>query len=334
MNLLTTINKYDQKDKKYCFNYEEYYNAFKEIYPTKGYAFNLKINYENFTKENLDKLFNILTNILNNPLIKEKENYEIIEEEITCLPNQTIEVFNKLFDNKALAIFGHGGAGKKIIESEGMYCRYPNLGSHFLQLSKTNESLSQLNDWPHLGSKQILIMALNNEELNPIYIKKSKKNSLNEEYLIPNEYFVGYYDTDSKLFYLNPNFKIEHKYDELATGYVFDEEFFPLEINLDDVNIINLYRNLEKIFNVLYMASIKVNLSRRGYIEVTKQILKYMNDSYKIQDTLTPEYIENLKQNEQKKIELENNNNDIENNFDESLWNFDDWNLDDKSNTK
>lgn len=333
MNLLNTINDYTDQEKKYCFNYEEYFNAFEQIYPIKGSGFNLKIDYDGFTKKNLDKLFNILTKILNNPKIKEKEIYEIPKEEINCLPKQTIETFNKLFDNKELAIFGHGGAGKEIIESEGMYCRYPDLGSHFLQLTKTNESLNQLNDWPHLGSKQILIMALNNEELNPIYIKTDSKNSHNEEYLIPNEYFVGYYDTESKFFYLNPNFKMEHKYDERATGYVFDEEFFPTAIDINDSNIINLYRTLEKIFNVLYMASIKVNLSKRGYIEVTKQILKYMNEACKIQDILTPEYIEKLKQNEQEKIEFENNNN-IENNFDDSIWSFDGWDLDDKSKTK
>ena len=82
------------------------------------------------------------------------------------------------------------------------------------------------------------------------------------------------------------------------------------------------------------MASIKVNLSKRGYIEVTKQILKYMNEAYKIQDILTPKYIEKLKQNEHQKIEFENNNNNIENNFDDFLWNFDDWDLDDKLKTK
>lgn len=300
----------------YSFDYKKYSDELKKSYPIIG-VFNMKVDYDCFTINNLDILMNVLKKIILNPIIQEKEiTNDENEEDITCLAKQAKEIFNKLFANKNLVIYGHGGAGKKIIESDGMRCQYADLGSHFIGLTKTNDSLKVLNNWPHHNASQIAIMALNKTECNPIYIQREAKNSYDTEVnLIPNEYFAGYYDAITGTFVANPNFKIEHEYDERATGYVFDERFSQSNLSCNDSNICDLYDVLERINQVMYMASNMCYLSQKGYIDVLKQISVLIKKAYSIQKILNPEYIEKLKKEEelemQKKLKEQENSTNV-----------------------
>lgn len=304
-----------EKRTTYSFDYEKYSDELKKLYPIKG-VFDMTVDYDCFTIDNLDKLMNVLKEIMFNPIIQEKETInEEIEEDITCLPKQAKEVFDKLFANKDLVIYGHGGAGKEIIESDGMRCQHANLGSHFVGLSKTNASLTALNNWPHRNASQIAIMALNKTECNPIYIQREAENLYDTETnLIPNEYFAGYYDAITGTFVVNPNFKTEHEYDERATGYVFDERFSMGYLSCNDSNIRDLYGVLERISQVMYMASNMCYLSQKSYVDVLKQLSILIKKAYSIQKILNPDYIEELKKVEelemQKGFEEQENSND------------------------
>ena len=318
-------------DKAYCFDYEKYMEVLDRLYPTEGISQNL--NYDDFTQNNYDTLMKVLSDILEKPKLKDVKELEFDEEEITCLPDQAKKIFDQLFENKNLRIYGHGGAGKEIVESKGMKCKYNNLGSHFIQLTKTNESLSQLNNWHHKSSNQIAILVLNVTEYNPIYIDNKVNEDYEDRYMIPNEYFAGYYDAIEQKFILNKNFKIEHNYDEHNTGYIDEERMLGRGFS-DDEKINELSQILNKIGLIMFFASTTSNLSRHGYSEVKKSILSLTRKAGEIQKILSPEYIQKLKEEQNKTLNYSDDENNM--NFfetDQDL-NFDDWDLEEESTSE
>lgn len=312
-------------EKVYCFNSDEFSEAIEKIYSVVGMYSHLE--YSNLSMENFLKLKQILDDTINNPQLKEKVVRIKNEEEITCLPEQAKKVFDQLFDNENLCLYGHGGEAKDIIESEGFRCRYADLSSHFLPLEKTNNSLNLLNNWPHKNASKIAILALNITEYNPIYKQREARNTDDTDiYTIPNEYFVGYYDSKEKSFVLNPNFRVNHDYNPENTIYQNEKYFGRILPKTQDETILEFFRILNKISNVLFFSSL-MNLSKESYINVKKQVLNYMGKAEKLQNKFTPEYLENLKKVEELQVnESKQDDAKIYNNDD---WNFDDWDPDD-----
>lgn len=275
----------------YTFDNDSYYNLLEKLYLNNGFIF----DYDCLTKENLEQLEECLNKVIDNPILREKVSYREKGEEITCLPEQAKVVFDALFDNEDLVLYGHGGCAEEIINSGTFNCRYAELGSHFIPLDNTNESLSLLNNWPHRGASQIAIMALNVTEYNPIYKERDAISTYDTDvYSISSEYFVGYYDNEKSKFILNPNFKTIHDYDPECTLYEDNEKYYGLSLRVSDPNVREFLFILYKINCVLFFASNR-NLSERGYLNVKKQIKEYMKQAWKLQQSFTDEYIEELK---------------------------------------
>lgn len=306
--------------KVYYFDYKKYSDILDETYPMTG--LNDYLDYNTLTYDNFEKIKKVLEEVINNPKLKD---YKVDEyrkyEELTCLSENAKQAFDQLFSNPDIYLYGHGGNAKEIIESEGFRCRYANLESHFIPLEHTNESLSKLDNWPHRGYNEIAILALNNTEYNPIYKERERKNTYDTDiYTIPNEYFAGYYDSETKTFTPNPNFKLTHEYNPEITRYE-DEDRYSYRLHTQDQLINDYFRNLDKIRNILFFSKGR-NLSKKGYIDVKSQAMNLLNKANEIQNKLSTEYIENL-------TKSENKINDLNDSFDSEKWGSFDWDIDD-----
>ena len=139
------------------------------------------VDFSYFDHTKIDKLMLVLEEILRSEKIH-NVNLETRErEKLTVLPVFVRRQIEKLFDNEDIMVYGHGGAALDILKSGKMQCKYSDLESYFIPLEQTNESMEQLNYWPHKDASQVLIMGLNRRELNPIY-KKDKETG---NYYIP-----------------------------------------------------------------------------------------------------------------------------------------------------
>lgn len=257
------------------------------------------IDYSLFTKENFDSVIDKLKDALYSSVEKESEIAEKEPEKIICFDEKTNKFFNELFKDEDLIIFGHGGAAEKIMESGEFRCRYANLGSHFLGLEKTNSSLAKLNSWPHMNCPQVAIMALNRREFMPLYYKRSSKSQYDtDNYSIPTEYFVGYYDASKGEFILNPNFKKRHELDPSLTLYYNEEKFSYPSIANSDQNVRELYYELRRIGYIMYTAG--ETLDKKGFKQLEKQIEELMLKTYEYQSKLTSEYLIEAKEKEEK----------------------------------
>lgn len=279
-------------EKVYYFEWEKYGDALEELYPIIGIGgFDVSI----LTKDRLDKLMKVLHSVISDIKSREKTDLYDVDEEITCLSEQAKVSFEGLFANKDLILYGHGGAVDKIVESGKFTCKCCDLGSHFVCLEKSNESLSKLNAWPHRRHTQIAILALNAHEHNPIYIDNSAVESARDNYEIPLEYFAGWYDAVRQLFVPNPMFKVSHSYNPAATIYPGQEHYSGSfrGINLRDNLICDFIYNLELIRYLLIHSSIK-GLNLNGLMEIQKQFLRYIEKAYQLQEHITPEYLEKV----------------------------------------
>ena len=281
-------------EKVYRFDIEKLDTMINEIYGTSRY-----FNYDRITGDDFGKVRKAILETLDNYYLEDKNEVLREEEEITCLPENVKIVFDELFADKDLRIYGHGGVADEIMKSGVFNCCYANLTSHFVSLSKTNESLSKLNNWPHRGHKKVAIMALNNTEYNPIYRENTGLTDYDtDRYSISTEYFVGYYDSELQKFILNPSFKREHVYNPENTLYEDSDSFSPpLYSNVND-EILSEY--LYTIYNILFvitMAGMR-NLSERSYNELRKQINNYLTRAEELHSKLTPEYMDKLNLNQ------------------------------------
>ena len=280
--------------KRYTFDKDKFYELYDSLYKVNPGLYS-ELVIDCFTKENFIKVINGLQEILDNPKVTDVELPPVPREEITCFNEETNKKLNEIFSNKDLVFFGHGGAADKIIETE-FRCKYPNLPSHFVQLNQTNESLSKLDKWPHKECSKVAIMALNIHEFNPIY-KENNAESIYDEtmYSIPNEYFVGYYDKEKSEFIMNPNFKERHELDNERTIYQTPFSAFQVDGPDEAKEFYGLIRNIS---NILYFSSNNSYLDERGYKQVKEQVLHKIKELKKLQDIMTPEYIEKNKKSE------------------------------------
>ena len=295
---------------KYQFNNEGYYNLLSEYFPI--LYLNNELTEGNFNNHQIENLLEKAIEIVNHPIMTEEEESVDEKETITCFTDEVNQVFNELLKIDGLMLYGHGGAGKAIMDTE-FHCHYANLGSHFLPLSKNNQSLSQLKAWPHMGCQQVAILALNQHELQPIYREREKENTYDTDvYSIPKEYFVGYYDASDEKFYYNEEFKARHEYDPSCTIYPIESmqtcAFFDGPEEARDI-----YADLDLINKILFFSS-KFSLDELGYEQTKKQIQHLINQIREKSFNLTPELFEQYRNSKvnQKNEELEKMMEDME----------------------
>ena len=276
--------------KQYKFNTDELFKTINEVYPTSASIFYSELNYKDFTKENLDKVVSVIKDIIEKPIIEDIPASVDSREVITCFGDKTNEIMNDIFNNPDLLFYGHGGNAKAIIADE-FKCRYPNLQSHFVSLSPNNESLKKLKEWPHMNSKQIAIMAINKHEFNPLYKKREATSTYDTNvYSIENEFFVGYYDAEKDEFIKNPNFKERHDFNPDVTIYP-DEMVKTNGLFVDGlVEVQNIYKELDYLRRILYFSSY-FELDEIGYKKLEQQVLYRINEIYKLQEKITPDFI-------------------------------------------
>ena len=250
-------------------------NAYFPIDPTNIQG---TVDFSYFDHTKIDKLMLVLEEILRSEKIH-NVNLETRErEKLTVLPVFVRRQIEKLFDNEDIMVYGHGGAALDILKSGKMQCKYSDLESHFIPLEQTNESMEQLNYWPHKDASQVLIMGLNRRELNPIY-KKDKETG---NYYIPSEYFMGYYDREQKRFFPNKNYADKHRY---KMGDEVERELYPRNLGSksamtsDQEDFNNILKSLSCI-GILLRASNIVPLDKEGLDDVRKQITYKMSCIY------------------------------------------------------
>lgn len=277
-------------NKVYYFDYKKYVDTYQRLYPVMGAM--MRLDYSSLTKENLDKLIDVLQSVIVDVKVKDKIIDGVSNEEITCLSEQAKSAFDELFSNSDLAFYGHSGNVDEIMKSGVFRCRYANLGSHFVSLSKNNKSLSKLNDWPHGGYKKIIILALNKYEYNPLYIARESKGSYDPDiYSIPIEYFAGYYDVEKQEFVANPKFKTTHEYNPNASIYQKELAYNGPITSSSDVD--EFMKSLKTIESILIVSS-ENGLSINGLKEVKKQIIDLINKVYSLQETFTSNYLKDV----------------------------------------
>ena len=312
-----------EKEISYYYDGDEFLSVLDKLYSQAVSVNSLELkDLSLLNKSNLNKLMEVLKKVLSNIKVEQRDIYHQPNENLTIFRDMedVKEVFDSLFSNKDLMVFGHGGNALAIMESKEFRCRYANLDSHFVPLIHTNESLSQLFNWPHLGCKQIMILALNRREFNPIYKEREKISDYDTDiYSIPLEYFVGYFDAEKKCFIKNPMFKLRHDYDKsLSKYYIENHRYFS-----NQENIVKDFLDVLSTIRFLLIYSKILSLDLRGIKNLEKQILELVNKAYLYQDKLTPDYLETLK-----KADVLVGNNDDGFIHD---WDSYDWEIDEKS---
>lgn len=275
--------------KKYYFDVTKFSNLVENLFKTN---INSKlIDYNSLTRENYDKIFSTLNEILSDIKVTNIEKNISPKDKITCLEEQPKKCLEELLIHDEYDVYGHGGAAKEIMKSGEFRCHYSNILSHFVPLNMTNDSLSKLNAWPHRGHDKILIMAIPKQEFNPIYKELPQKNSYDtDKFSISLEYMYGYYDATKKRFYLNDSFKKRHKYNPDNT--IYQKEIIGYYRD-DDPNVQQLLSTIETIRFILFMTEIR-NLDLQGIEEVKNQIIDQIKILKKCTEVLTPEYIINI----------------------------------------
>ena len=283
--------------KRYTFNKEELNDLIEKLYPVEPGLYP-RLDIKSFTKENLDRIISSIKRIIENPIIEDIEE-DKKEEKITCFSEETNKKMEEIFHNPDLLFYGHGGNAKAIMDDK-FKCHYPNLGSHFVPLEGTDESLEKLKHWPHKESRYIAIMALNKHEFNPLYKERDRESSYDTDvYSIENEYFVGYYDAENDSFIPNPNFKTRHDFD--PSTQLYPEEMVPnrgLQVS-GEKEAIDIYSEIEKISIILFCSS-RFQLDEIGYKKFEQQILFRINKLMELQEKITPEILN--KQEEKKEV--------------------------------
>ena len=308
-----------KKEISYYYDYDLFLEKLDELYP-QSFSVNTSnlCDFSCLNRDNLCKLIDVLKKTMTNIKVEKKEIVENPYEKLENFSDEVIEVFDDLFSNPDLMIFGHGGEVDKIMNSE-FRCRYANLDSHFVPLVHTNESLENLFDWPHLGCKKIMIMALNRREFNPIYGVREKTSDYDTDiYNIPLEYFVGYFDAEKNIFVKNPFFKTKHEYNSDLKEYIVDNKRY---FSNDEKYVKEFLDALSTIRFLLVYSKI-YSLDLNGIKMVESQLLELIEKAYMYQEKLTPEYLDSLKQEN-----IVKNNQEDEFTFD---WDSSDWEIDEK----
>lgn len=256
--------------KRYYLNNTDSYSLVDEFFPLKGGMLNQSLDPNSLTQENLEAFISRLSELIQDVRIEEEPDELKQLEDLDFLEEPAKGKLKELFSDPNLYIFGHGGNAETVFDSGHFYCRYSNIQSHFLGLD-WDQSLDSINHWPHRDSKQILFLALNKNEINPIYQNISTGNPYSAfEYEIPLEYFAGYYDRDTKDFVINPNFKKEHDYNPNLTDYEIEipnTYLTPNEIN-------DFYKIIRNIAWGIYKSS--KGLSKKGYEGLCNQYIHFV----------------------------------------------------------
>lgn len=288
-------------EKLYSLNSMAFYDTYDNLYKKIGKT--LEIDYNTLTMENLNKLMKVLTDIILNP-IEIEDKVERRKGNISCLDDESNQIFNNLFNDPHIKVYGHGTFSAKEIFDSGIFkCEYPNLSSHFLMLDNNDESISKVKKWPHKNSSQVLILAIDDREYYPIYKEENSITiNMRSEHSMPIEYFVGYYDAEHKQFIKNDKFKIEHKYNPEYT-LRGDEEFHSVLACSYDKNVSEFVKIIEKIHNILLkLAKRKINLNTLKYIQV--ELTNHMKRLYELQSLFTKEYLSKAEQSYNEHIKL------------------------------
>lgn len=268
----------------YYYEDDKYWDLLEALFPNDGFFG--EVEFSKFSMDSIDKIMECVSEIICNPKGRKEKLEDRVREKITCLPFGVRRHIERLFDNPDLLIYGHGGRADEILKSGKMYCKNADIGSHFISLEQTNESLEKLNNWPHKGCDKILIMGLNRREFNPIYKEDG------DRYTISSDYFLGYYDNTFKRFVPNPKFKSEHNY---VIGDEVEVELYPRDLGSyplfsDQENFNQVLLNLATIGKLLTFSKI-VPLDERGINNVRKQLLFKMNKTYEEAIKITPEVV-------------------------------------------
>ncbi len=300
----------------YYYDDSKFRELLKEKFPSSAFE---GVSIDEYSEDKVNEMMETLNEVLLNPKSKMMELPERTRENITCLPEKVREQIMSLFDDEDLILFGHGGNAKEILETGKMYCCYKYIPSHFLPLTQTNESLDNLNHWPHKDAHQILIMGINQREFNPLF-----KREENGYYSIPSEYFLGYYDRDLEEFIPNPEFKRRHEYKdedpsiELHTGdYINDHSATSKQENFN--RILHDFDNIRLLLSISSYSP----LDKKGIEDVSKQVSYFTRDTYNEVKKLTPEVISNFKQSMANNNASSNNHFDDLGDFDTELGDFD-----------
>lgn len=272
----------------YYFDDDRFSDMLNAYFPIDPTNIQETVDFRYFDHTKIDKLMLVLEEILRNEKVHNVNLEARKREKLTVLPVFVRRQIEKLFDNEDILVYGHGGAALDILKSGKMQCKYSDLASHFIPLEQTNESMDQLNHWPHKDASQVLIMGLNRRELNPIY-KKDKETG---KYYIPSEYFMGYYDRDQKRFFSNKNYVDKHRY---KMGDEVERELYPRNLGSnamtsDQEDFNNILKSFSCI-GVLLRASSIVPLDKEGLDDVRKQITYKMSCIYEYASNIDDEKI-------------------------------------------
>lgn len=288
---------------RYVFNCDKLSDLIDNLYPTRGLIESIDFNI--LTEENCKILVDSILDIINNPEKEIIDDLDLNINKISIFDEETNNKLNKIFSNKDLMFFGHGGDAKTIINNE-FHCHYLTLDSHFLRLNISDEGLSIFYHWPHKDAHQVAIMALNIHEFTPIF-KINNNPYSSDKYVIDNSYFVGYYDRDLAKFIENPNFKSEHGYDPDAKYFEMDQLEMGITSPEGPEEVKEFFVSIRKIARILLFANKKKILNDHGLVNLQKYILDSLKTIIELQSKFTPqlfeEYNEILKNENEEEIE-------------------------------
>lgn len=276
--------------KRYYFNNTDLFSIIDEFYPTLN---NGALDHNSFNNDNLDNFINKIEDVLEDVKVMDVEEETKNLEDLDFLSTQVNEKIKSIFSNPDLLVFGNGGMADTILESGHFYCRFPNLDSHFIPLTWNND-LNKLNNWAHNNASKILFLVLNKRENNPIFRDIDSKNpDSNFRYEIPMEYFAGYYDREKEVFVENPNFKLEHDYDESLTIY---HNPVPSSLLSNEPEEMQEFIRLMREFAYVILNS-SDGLSNKGYEGICNQFRTLIKNLRELQLHFTPEFFSQI-QNE------------------------------------
>lgn len=211
--------KYEQEEEFIKFDYEIANNLIGIIQNrtmTKGTIEYLLRELDKFFKSKQEK-FDITT-------LERKET----EDEAIAVCGQDFvgkyrEILN-FFEDNNINLHIHGTNPKIVNEimGSGLWYSAPDLMATTVSQDLNNPQFSNLLNWPHRQYKGLVLLGIPQDSNYQVWRRAcTEKDKFDTGFYIDNSFVFGIMDMDNHKIELNPNFHLEHNYDDMIEDVVF-----------------------------------------------------------------------------------------------------------------
>lgn len=210
--------KYEQEEEFIKFDYEIVNNLISIIQNrtmTKGTIENLLRVLDEFFKSKQEKLD-----------ITTLERKETEDEAIAGCGQDFVDKYREIlnfFEDNNINLHIHGTNPKiaNEIMGSGLWYSTPDLMATTVGQNLNNPQFSNLLNWPHRQYKGLVLLGIPQDSNYQVWRNCTEKDKFDAGFYIDNSFVFGIMDMNNHKIELNPNFQLEHNYDDMIEDVVF-----------------------------------------------------------------------------------------------------------------